>query len=63
MLTIYLADQEERWFFDGDVAALFRTVRVVGERIVFVEPSPGHLINLAHVERIDEEDDTPDVEP
>lgn len=37
------------------LAELFRTVRVVGERLVFVEPRPGYLINLAHVESIEDD--------
>lgn len=30
---------------------LFRTLRVIGE-VPFIEPSPGTLLNLTHVERI-----------
>ncbi len=34
---------------------LFRTARVVGERAVLLEPRPGYLINLAHVESIEDD--------
>lgn len=57
MLTIFLAghgEDESPWFYDGTTAELFRTVRVVGSQVVFVEVSPGHLINVAHIERIAE---------
>lgn len=63
MLTIHLSSSGDTYTFDGDIAALFRTVRVVGERIVFVEVSPGHLINLTEVERIVDETEQHDVSP
>lgn len=52
MLTIYLSDELEPFMFDGTAVELFRNVRVIGEQVVFVELSPGHLINIAHIERI-----------
>jgi hypothetical protein len=59
VLTIFLAgqsgDDSEPWFYEGTTAELFRTVRVVGSQIVFIEVSPGHLINVAHIERIAED--------
>jgi hypothetical protein len=59
VLTIFLAggrsEEESPWFYEGTTAELFRTVRVIGEQVVFVEPSPGHLINVAHIERIAED--------
>lgn len=48
--------QHRRLSFAMTVAELFRTVRVVGEQVVFLEPRPGLLLNLAHVERIEEEE-------
>lgn len=33
------------------LAELFRTLRVVGD-VPFIEPSPGTMLNLTHVERI-----------
>jgi hypothetical protein len=59
VLTIFLAgwrsEEESPWFYEGTTAELFRTVRVIGSQVVFVEPSPGHLINVAHIERIAED--------
>lgn len=59
MLIIHMKSGGRR---DGVVSqltltALFRTVRVVAE-VPFIEPSPGLLLSLAHVERI--EDDAPE---
>lgn len=34
------------------IADLFRTVQVHGGQAVFLQPRPGLLLNLAHVERI-----------
>jgi hypothetical protein len=67
MLTIHLAGYliadpgttDGAYFYEGSIADLFRTVRVIGEHIVFIEPTKGHLINLAEVERIEE--DQPDL--
>jgi hypothetical protein len=63
VLTIFLAgwrsEEESPWFYEGTTAELFRTVRVIGEQVVFVEPSPGHLINVAHIERIAEDVEQP----
>jgi hypothetical protein len=59
VLAIFLAGQsgvDEPWVYDGTTAELFRTVRVIGEQAIFVEVSPGHLINVAHIERIAEDD-------
>lgn len=59
MLTIFLvgwrSEEESPWFYEGTTAELFRTVRVIGGQVVFVEVSPGHLINVAHIERIAED--------
>jgi hypothetical protein len=64
VLTIFLAgwrsEEESPWFYEGTTAELFRTVRVIGEQVVFVEVSPGHLINVAHIERIAEDAEQPD---
>lgn len=54
MLTIHMKNRTRQ---DGitcmlDVAALFRTLRVFGE-VPFVEPYPGLLINVQHIERLD----------
>lgn len=38
------------------LAELFRTVQVHGGQAVFLQPRPGLLLNLAHVERIEEEE-------
>lgn len=51
MLTIFMLNQDEPFVRDSDVAALFRTVRVVSG-VPFLELSPGHLVNLTAVERI-----------
>lgn len=37
------------------MAELFRTVQVHGEQVVMLQPRPGLLLNLAHVETIEEE--------
>lgn len=63
MLTIHLAGGDSPFFYDGSITDLFRTVRVIGQAVVFVELSPGHLLNLSEVERIEESDDTPDFKP
>lgn len=58
MLSIHLHGKDDDatpWFYEGTIAELFRTWSVIGESVVFVEVSPGHLINLAHIERIVEE--------
>jgi hypothetical protein len=64
VLTIFLAgqsgDDSEPWFYEGTTAELFRTVRVVGSQIVCIEVSPGHLINVAHIERIVDDVEQPD---
>jgi hypothetical protein len=52
VLEIHTNDEHEPFMFDGTTAELFRTVRVIGGQVVFVELSPGHLINTAHIERI-----------
>jgi hypothetical protein len=64
VLTIFRAGQGDAddtpWFYEGTTAELFRTVRVIGEQVVFVEVSPGHLINVAHIERIADDVEQPD---
>lgn len=56
MITLHLSDpdgeREPLVFPDMTLAGLMRTIRPVGERFVFVEPRPGMLVNLAHVEVI-----------
>lgn len=42
--------------FPLTLAELFRTVQVHGGQAVFLQPRPGLLLNLAHVERIEEEE-------
>lgn len=66
MLTIHLNGHDEDetpWFYDGDATALFRTARVLGGQHVFVELSPGHLLNVAHIERIIDNVDAETDEP
>ena len=58
MLSIHLHGKDEDatpWFYEGTIAELFRTVRVTNGYHAFVEVSSGHLINIAHIERIDEQ--------
>lgn len=52
MLDIYLLDEERAVTVAMSLSELFRTVRVVAEAKVFLEPSPGSLVNIDHIVQI-----------
>ena len=57
VLDIYVLDEERATTVAMSLSELFRTVRVVAEAKVFLEPSPGSLVNIDHIVRIIEHRD------